>query len=165
MGALCIFCKKHQRFDVGASAFPEILLPFSKTQTCQLFDIIVKRVKRLFYTAKSRRANVYATWPHYIFSFCAYNSSWSLHGFTYQDQGLATARSLPPFFQLNMKQPGFTMAQIQVIINIQVSWKCSLQSNKCPNCSTNVRETKVRSNIFLQPIIFSRKFLRRVPSK
>ena len=51
-----------------------------------------------------------------MFSFCTYNSSWSLRGFTYQYQGFATARSLPPFSQLNMKQPGFTMAQIQIII-------------------------------------------------
>ena len=56
--------------------------------------------------------------PHglIICFFCAYNSRWSLHGLTYQDQGFATASSLPPFSQLNMKQPGFTMAQIQIII-------------------------------------------------
>ena len=41
---------------------------FQKTPTCQFSDIIVKR--RL-YTAKRLRANVYATRPHDVFSFCA----------------------------------------------------------------------------------------------
>ena len=107
--------------------FNEIRLPFSKTQTCQLFDLIVKRCKKIvLHCEKSASECLRHMASLYVF-FCAYKSSWSLHGFTYQDQGLATARSLPPFFQLNMKLPGFTMAQIQVIINIQVSWTCSLQ--------------------------------------
>ena len=86
---------------------------FQKTPACHFFD---RTVKRRFYTAKRRRANVYATWPHCTstFSFCAYKSRWSLHGFTHQ--GFATARPSLPFLQLNMKQPGFTMAQIHIII-------------------------------------------------
>ena len=110
-----IFAHKHQRFDVGASAFPRISMVQWKS-CCHLqkhkhvssSTTIVKRcLKNVLHCEKSASECLRHTASLYVF-FAPTIHVGPLHGLTYQDQGFATASSLPPFSQLNMKQPGFT---------------------------------------------------------